>query len=60
MAKKKKDDRLDYYGKDGPERIDLCLTCIRERCNNCLERVPNPSGRKKKRGYWAVRRESDS
>lgn len=60
MARKKKKEELEYYGGDGPERIDRCLTCERKKCNNCLERVPNPEGRKKKRSYWAVCRRSDS
>ena len=60
MARKKKKEEMDYYGGDGPERIDQCLTCDRKTCNNCLARVPNPEGRKKKRSYWAVQRNSGS
>jgi hypothetical protein len=56
MTKKRTDNTPDYYGGDDPERINMCLTCKRTRCVNCLERVPNPEGRKKKRSYWAVER----
>lgn len=40
-----------YYGKDNLERVAMCLSCEKPVCNNCLERVPAPEGRKKKRVY---------
>lgn len=39
-----------YYGADDRERMQMCLTCEKPKCNNCLEGIPHPDGRKKKRG----------
>ena len=54
MGRKKKEDRPVYYGGDGPERIDQCLECTKKKCNNCLERVPNPEGRRKRSPKWST------
>ncbi len=51
------EDRKTYYGIDDHERIDLCLACEKPKCNNCLERVPHPEGRRKKRAFRPRRKE---
>lgn len=54
------EDRKTYYGIDDHERIDLCLACEKPKCNNCLERVPHPEGRRKKRAFRPRRKEVDN
>lgn len=36
MGRRKRNDGREYYGRDKPAAIRLCLTCTRKDCSNCL------------------------